>query len=298
MAMDRNSRGMSLFGGVVLAICGLWLGLMLSNRDVVLPFFFLGRQTIALPIVFWLFGAFVLGNAVSLALLSFLQFTIDRLIQAEVQERPSFARSAARSRPFPPEWEAKTTSAASEDPALDWEDEDLDWQDEPPSPQPVAPSNPDRTAFARESSDPPAPIPPDLEDEADAWDDPEWQAPSPPEPSSQEPSPKNEVPPSPSPTPPPTSKVYEAPNPPPQGSQSGSSYSYRYRPSRRSQEPVDRSPPPQPRRKSQPGIPQKVVDVNYRVINPGSQSSPTPSRSSAKPDRDQGWDESANPEDW
>jgi hypothetical protein len=270
--MARNSRGTPLSWGIVfLAICGIWLVLMLSNRRMALPLFFLGGQTLTLPVGLWLFGAFVLGNGVSFGILSFLQWTIASLAQDSGRSDQRFAGVPRTGRAAPEmEWEGET------------EDEDeFDWEESPVPQKPVqSPASPAPSAQAREASQPDR-SPESAEDQEEL----ESVAENPP-PSAQ-------------------GKVYEAPPPPRQGTQEGSSYSYQYRPARRAQGSGDRSPSRQPSRPSPPGgVPQKVVDVNYRVINPGSVTpAPSPRFSGDNKGNDRrgdnrGWDDSDQAEDW
>lgn len=283
--MARSSRGTPLSWGIVfLAICGLWLILMVSNRSLALPLFFLGRFTVNLPVGFWLFGAFVVGNVVSLGILSFLQWTIVRLAQDFSQ-----GRSGGRFEEIPPR---KVGRAA---PEPEWEEDEFDWEEPPqrptPSPSPV------------QSAQTHQPQPPQTQTQADRIKtdrSPEEGSRNPEETPDATPVPPLET----------EGKVYEAPPPPRQGKQEGSSYSYQYRPARRAQEPMDppsaQSARPSPSRPPQAGgVRQKVVDVNYRVINPGSSapagtSSRFPEGRKQQDPREnpQGWDDPANGEDW
>lgn|GEM_PF-6952248 len=294
--MARSSRGTPLGWSIVFfAICSVWLVLMLSNRSMALPLFFLGGQTLALPVGFWLFGVFVLGNGISLGILSFLQFTIVRLAQNQGRGVPP--RNADSQR----EWDEDEEEQDEED-EFDWEEPAIPQKsaqkpDPPVSPAPVSaqPAQPqtDRSPESTEKNV-------DLEASVEP---PVSSDPSTPAPAS---------------TPSHEGKVYEAPPSPRQGSQEGSSYSYQYRPARRAQQPVDRPPTdrppvsqssrPSPSQKPQAGggLRQKVVDVNYRVINPGSGASPagtSPRFPEGKKQTDrgrdsQGWDDSDNGEDW
>ncbi len=212
--MARSSRGTPLSWGIVfLAICGLWLILMVSNRSLALPLFFLGRFTVNLPVGFWLFGAFVVGNVVSLGILSFLQWTIVRLAQDFSQ-----GRSGGRFEEIPPR---KVGRAA---PEPEWEEDEFDWEEPPqrptPSPSPV------------QSAQTHQPQPPQTQTQADRIKtdrSPEEGSRNPEEAPDATPVPPLET----------EGKVYEAPPPPRQGKQEGSSYAYEYRPARRAQEPMD-----------------------------------------------------------
>jgi len=231
-----------------------------------------------------------------------------------------------------------------------WDDEDEDWFDESPS-DAVAPqaSSPAANQTVNQTAN--QPIPPDSsqakvnpndrpstvlpredfpredlpreqelrkertrtevpdEDETDAWDDPQWTG----EESSPDPSPETIAP----DLSPDAGKVYETEPAPRQGNQSGSTYSYRYRPSRRTTQPPSEPSQPRPASDSRrrAGQPPSVVDVNYRVINPKEKAdgtderrSPPPPKTPPKNDRgssrnvanppDGGWDQGRDDDDW
>lgn len=232
--MARSDRGIPLYWGIVfLSICSLWLILMLSNRSVVLPLFFLGSQPLTLPVSFWLFGAFVLGNGVSLGILGFLQFTIVRLAQDQ-------GRSGFRVEGIPPRDGLPRTAPTNPSVESEWEEDEFDWEEEPPRQETAqSPASKGLEEGQTENGD---------------------QRPEPPAQA-------------------------------PRGPQGTSSETRSPRPAPRPQEP---SPP---KRNPQVGFPQRVVDVNYRVINPGSKPDTSPAPSPQK-GRKPGWDDESIGENW
>jgi len=191
--MNQGFRVPSLLSGILLLTLVLgWLVLGWSNRSTLIPLFFLGSQTLTYPIVLWLLGAFLLGNGISFALLSLLQFIASESFSPgrSSSQRSFFSPGANRS--FPEEeWDeeeadrpaskpfssGRSTSNPTVNPAINptvkpnsnpfqndrvpsWDDEDDededDWLDDPSEDVvPVAPQTSTQSASQPRSADSP-----------------------------------------------------------------------------------------------------------------------------------------------
>ena len=183
--MNQGFRVPSLFSGILLLTLVLgWLVFGWSNRSTLIPLFFLGSQTLTYPIVLWLLGAFLLGNGISFALLSLLQFIASESFSPGRSSSQRSFFSPGNNRSFPEEeWDeeeedrpaskpfspGRSTSNPTINPTVkpnsnplqndrlpSWDDEDEDWLDDPSDEGvPVAPQASNQGASQARSADSP-----------------------------------------------------------------------------------------------------------------------------------------------